>query len=90
MDFKSCDYDCGAYSGIAGDHIPCVERRSLVRALRDALAVAIGGKCGSHARVVEYLAQRSPKSAVMLSDAAEDILAFIAFPEAGMAVDLAQ
>ena len=38
---------------------------------------------GQHARVVEHLATRLPDVAEMLSDAAEDILAFSAFPKQG-------
>ena len=36
-----------------------------------------------HARVVEHLAERLPEAADVLSDAAEDILAFSAFPKQG-------
>lgn len=38
---------------------------------------------GQHARVVEHLATRLPDVAEMLRDAAEDILAFSAFPKRG-------
>jgi len=38
---------------------------------------------GQHVRVVEHLATRLPDVAEMLSDAAEDILAFSAFPKQG-------